>query len=417
MSVPPGLPAGLPGWFTKGPAAEILALLNADGEEARPIGGAVRNHLIGQPEGDIDIATTALPGDVVRRMSAAGFKVVPTGIDHGTVTVVADGRGYEVTTLREDIETDGRRAVVRFGRDWRADAARRDFTVNAMSLAPDGTLVDFFGGRDDLKARRIRFIGDPVQRIREDRLRILRFFRFHATYAEGPPDRPALVACIAERPGIADLSGERIRQEMLKLLVAVRAASTLQDMTDAGILGPILGGIPLCYGVARLARIEEALGLAAEPSRRLAALGVLVREDAERLRGRLKLSNEEFRRLDSVGHGWPAIDPKKGEQAAKVQLHAAGPRGFRDRALVAFARSAASPEDPSWQALVRLPERWQAPGFPISGLDFAARGLGQGPELGAALARAKAAWIATGFPSDRASLDALVVAAMPGHFS
>ena len=408
--------ARVPGWFVAGPAAEILALLNADGEEARPIGGAVRNFLIGQPEGDIDIATTAAPGDVMRRMTKAGFKVVPTGLAHGTITVVAEGRGYEVTTLREDIETDGRRAVVRFGRDWRADAARRDFTVNAMSLAPDGTLVDFFGGLDDLKARRIRFIGDPVQRIREDRLRILRFFRFHAVYAEGPPDRPALEACIAERLGLADLSSERIRQELMKLVVAPRAAVTLQDMADAGILGPILGGIPLCNGLRRLASIEAALDLAAEPARRLAALAVLVCEDAERLRGRLKLSNEEFRRLDSVGHGWHAVDPSRGEEAAKVLLYGAGPRGFRDRALVAFARSTAPEDDPAWQALVRLPDKWKAPGFPISGSDFAAHGVAPGPELGAALARAKAAWIATGFPSDRASLDALVVAALPGHF-
>jgi tRNA nucleotidyltransferase/poly(A) polymerase len=416
MSVSPGPQAGLPGWFTEGPAAEILALLNAGGEEARPIGGAVRNHLIGQPEGDVDIATTAVPGEVVRRMQVAGFKVVPTGIDHGTVTVVADGRGYEVTTLREDIETDGRRAVVRFGRDWRADAARRDFTVNAMSLAPDGALVDYFGGQADLLARRIRFIGDPIQRIREDRLRILRFFRFHAVYAEGPPDRSAMEACIAERLGLSDLSGERIRQELLKLLVARRAPGTLQDMADAGILGAILGGIPLCGGVGRLAAIEAALGLAAEPARRLAALGVLVREDAERLRGRLKLSNEEFRRLDSVGHGWAAIDPAQGEMAAKIQLHAAGPRSFRDRALVAFARSTAPPDDSDWQRLVSLPERWHTPAFPIGGADFAAKGLLPGPELGAALARAKAAWIATGFPCDRVSLDALVVAAMPGQF-
>ncbi|WP_439574293.1 CCA tRNA nucleotidyltransferase [Phreatobacter sp.] len=407
------LPA-MPSWLRDGPAARILSVLDGDGETARAIGGAVRNWLIGLEPGDIDIATTAPPGEVVRRVVAGGLKAVPTGIEHGTVTVVAEGRGFEVTTLREDVETDGRRAVVRFGRDWRADAARRDFTVNAMSLTRDGRLSDPFGGREDLAHRRIRFIGDPHQRIREDYLRILRFFRFHAAYGAGEPDAAALAACIGERAGLAGLSRERIRAELVKLLVTAGAAPTLALLAETGLAGPILGGIALHGHVARLAAIENALSLAPDPTLRLAALGVLVREDAERLKRRLTLSNEEFRRLDGVGHGWREPDPAGGEPAARAMLFATGPRAYRDRALIAFARSGAPVDDAGWMDLVRLPERWSAPSLPVGGETFMRRGVSEGPALGAAVARFRRAWIAAGFPLDRQSVDRLVIEAMGG---
>lgn len=402
----------LPDWLTSGPVPDLIGLIGVDGDEVRPIGGAVRNWLLGLPPGDVDLATTASPTVVAERARAAGLKVVPTGIEHGTVTVVAGGTGYEITTLREDIETDGRRAVVRFGHDWRADAQRRDFTINAMSLSRDGSLFDYFGGRQDLAARRVRFIGDAVARIREDRLRILRLFRFHATYGAGEVDRAALSACIAEREGVAALSRERLRAELLKLVVAPEAAATLQVMTDAGLLGPILGGVPLCGDLGRLARIEAEMGLPAEPARRLGALAVLVREDAQRLRERLALSNEELRRIDGIGHGWHGLDPRAGAVAAKSLLYAIGRRGYRDRALVAFARSGAETGDSAWRDLVTLPERWTPPSFPLTGDHLMRRGLAPGPQIGAVLAEVKRRWMAADFPTATPILTRLVDAVL-----
>src|SRR6195952_296961 len=207
-------------WLRSGPAARVLELLNGHGEEARVVGGAVRNSLLKIPIDDIDIATTAVPTEVIRRARAAGIKSVPTGIDHGTVTLVVDGQPFEVTTLREDTETFGRKAKVAFGRDWVRDAERRDFTINALSVDADGIVHDHVGGLADIAARRVRFIGDAHQRIAEDYLRILRFFRIHAAYGSGEPDRAGYLACISGRAGLAGLSAERLRMEILKLVVA-----------------------------------------------------------------------------------------------------------------------------------------------------------------------------------------------------
>ena len=221
-------------WLKGGALPRLLAVLDRNGEEARAVGGAVRNALIGLPVEEIDVATTAVPDEVIKRVSAAGFKPVPTGIEHGTITVVIDKHPFEVTTLRQDVETYGRHAKVAFGRDWKADAERRDFTINALSAARDGTVYDYVGGLADLEARRVRFIGDANKRIAEDYLRILRFFRFHAAYAVGHPDPAGLAACIAGRDGLDQLSRERVRMELLKLLLAQHAAPTLTAMADAG---------------------------------------------------------------------------------------------------------------------------------------------------------------------------------------
>src|SRR6188768_4589918 len=219
-------------WLKSGPAARVLALLNGDGEEARVVGGAVRNALLNIPLGDIDIATTALPDEVIRRARAAGIKSVPTGIDHGTVTLVVDSHPFEVTTLREDTETFGRKARVAFGRDLVRDAERRDFTINGLSVDADGIVHDHVGGLADIEARRVRFIGDAGQRIAEDYLRILRFFRMHAAYGTGEPDRAGYLACIDGRAGLSNLSAERVRMEMLKLVIAEGAAVAVQAMAD-----------------------------------------------------------------------------------------------------------------------------------------------------------------------------------------
>src|SRR6202051_1074817 len=231
-------------WLTSGPTARVLELLNRAGEEARVVGGAVRNALLKIPIGDFDIATTALPTEVIRRAKAAGIKSVPTGIEHGTVTLVVDSQPFEVTTLREDTETFGRKAKVAFGRDWVRDAQRRDFTINGLSVDADGVVHDHVGGLDDVLAKRVRFIGDPSRRIAEDYLRILRFFRIHAAYGAGEPDRAGYLACIAARAGLASLSAERVRMEMLKLMVAQGAPGAITAMGGGGLLLPGFCGLP-----------------------------------------------------------------------------------------------------------------------------------------------------------------------------
>ncbi|MFL5128358.1 MAG: CCA tRNA nucleotidyltransferase, partial [Microvirga sp.] len=275
----------------------LIAALDGDGEETRIVGGAVRNALLGRPVADVDLATTATPDTVAARAKAAGFKPVPTGIAHGTVTVVADGAPYEVTTLREDVETHGRRATVRFGRDFRADAQRRDFTINALSVGADGTVHDYVGGLADLEAHRVVFIGEPAARIREDYLRILRFFRFHAAYGEGPLDPAGFSAALAERSGLAMLSRERVRAELLKLLAARRAVEVVQALADSGFAQRFLGGVVEIGRFARAVGFEHEEGGHPDPVHRLAALAVMVAEDADRLRDLLRLSGAEHARL------------------------------------------------------------------------------------------------------------------------
>jgi len=393
-------------WLGAAPLGDLLALLDRDGEEARVVGGAVRNTLLGEPHGDIDIATTAAPQEVIRRVKAAGFKPVPTGIEHGTITVVAAGRPFEVTTLREDVETFGRHAKVAFGRDWRRDAERRDFTMNALSMSRDGTVYDYVGGLADLDVRRVRFIGDPKLRIEEDYLRILRFFRFHAAYSEGGhPDAQGLAACIAGREGLDQLSRERVRMEVMKLVVAPHAVPTLIAMADAGLLLRVLGGVSYLGSFENMAKVEAAIGLAPDAVQRLGALGVAVAEDAERLSQKLRLHNVEQERLASMAEGWPRISPERGELAAQALIYRLGAQAFTDHALLGWARSQASANDDNWHAMATTPQRWTAPVFPLKAADFIRRGIEKGPALGAALRAAEAAWIAAGFPGDQAALD------------
>lgn len=395
-------------WLTGGGAATVLSLLGRDGEEARVVGGAVRNALMGLPVGEIDIATTAVPDEVIRRARTAGVKYAPTGIEHGTVTLIVEGHPYEVTTLREDVETYGRKAKVAFGRDWARDAERRDFTINALSADAAGRVYDYCGGLDDIVAARVRFIGDAGQRIAEDYLRILRFFRIHAAYGAGAIDRVALSACIAGRKGLAALSAERIRAEMLKLLVAPGAADALREMGDAGLLLDLLGGVAWHADFSAMVALERRLALPADPMRRLAALAVWIKEDAARLKLRLRLANAEHDRLDSMAHRWwrlAALD----ERQAKIRLYKLGEARFRDRVMLARVRSGG--EDVYWDRLLTLPQRWPVPVFPLRAADFMARGLRPGPALGAALSRAEQAWIDADFPIQAAELSAIADAA------
>jgi len=393
-------------WLKSGPAARVLALLNGDGEEARVVGGAVRNALLKIPHGDIDIATTALPEEVIRRARAAGIKSVPTGIEHGTVTLVVDSQPFEVTTLREDTETFGRKARVAFGRDWVRDAERRDFTINGLSVDANGRVHDHVGGIADIAARRVRFIGDANQRIAEDYLRILRFFRMHAVYGQGEPDRVGYLACIGGRAGMAGLSAERLRMEMLKIMIAEGALGAVAAMGEAGLLQAIFGGVTYTGPLAAMISAERTLHLSPSAVRRLAALSVAVTEDAKRVATRLRLSNAEARALDSMGHRWWRLADMD-EARARRRLYRLGEEQYRDRLLLAWARSGARRDDSYWRGFATLPQRWSAPKFPLKAADFIGRGIAEGPALGHVLTLAEDAWLAADFPLDPSALSAI----------
>ena len=393
-------------WLRQGRVGYLLALLNGDGEEARVVGGAVRNTLLGLRATETDVATTALPEEVMRRVQAAGGKPVPTGIEHGTITAIIDHHPIEVTTLRRDVETFGRKARVVFGRDWKADAERRDFTINALSVGPDGVVHDYVGGLADIAGRRVRFIGDPQQRIAEDYLRILRFFRFHANFGEGAPDPAGVHACILGRSGFETLPRERVRMEMLKLLLAARPTPALAVMAESGLLGLVLGGVAYLASFENMIELEAALGLQADAVRRLGALGVWVEEDADRLGERLRLASAESERLLAL-EGWWRIAQALEAKAARALLYRLDAEAFVDRILLAWSRSPAGAADAAWHECATLPQRWRAPAFPLKAADFMNLGLATGPPLGAAMRAAEAAWIAADFPADPAVLEAI----------
>jgi poly(A) polymerase len=395
----------------------LLAVLNGDGEETRIVGGAVRNALLGRPVAEVDCATTAAPEEVTGRAGAAGFKTVPTGIEHGTVTVIVAGVPFEVTTLREDVETDGRHAVVRFGRDFATDAHRRDFTINALSLGLDGHLHDYTDGVADLLARRVRFIGDARTRIREDYLRILRFFRFHAEYGDSDLDPAGLAAALAERAGLAGLSHERVRSELLKLLVARRAVEVVGALAELGLLTRLLGGVAELGRFARVAAFEAGAG-ASDPPRRLAALAITTEEDVERLRERLRLSNSEQMRLSRyaallvVLKTWPlALDP--------VGIRRLVAEHGLDEMVDALAALAGEPKPVLDEAALEALRRFRSgeepvPVFPLRGADLVARGVPAGPRIGELLGLARRAWLAEGCPTDAAAVQALLRRTLDG---
>ncbi len=403
--------AALPGlagadWLTQASAQRIFAALGAKGHETRIIGGAVRNALMGDGVREIDFATTATPDEVAALAAAAGLKTVPTGIDHGTLTVVVDGRGYEVTTLREDIETDGRHATVRFGRDWKADAMRRDFTVNALSVTADGTVHDPVGGYADILARRIRFIGDADQRIAEDRLRILRFLRFNAEYGSGGVDPAGLSAAIRARDGLSALSGERIGNELRRLIVAPRAVEMVGIMQETGILGIVLAGIGYIDQFARWVAFETAVGAEPKVPLRLAVLACRIGEDVERLTRRLRLTNAERDRMLAALAAKTKFRPLPAGRAARAALYRLNKPAFRDGLCLAFADGRAAPDDAAWKALYDLPDTWTAPRFPLSGRDVVGRSMPSGPAVGAILRTVEAWWIAQDFAPDERALRA-----------
>lgn len=391
-------------WFRDSGIHAVFAALSREGHEARIVGGAVRNALLGLPVGDIDFATTAEPEAIIRLSREAGLKPVPTGVEHGTVTVVVEGVPFEVTTLRRDVETDGRRAKVSFTQDWAADAARRDFTMNALYAEASGRIFDPLGGLPDLEARRVRFIGSARDRIREDFLRILRFFRFTAAYSDGPPDPDGLDACIEERAGLARLSAERVRAEMLRILVTRRPMLAIEPMSDSGILVRILGGVARLAHFDRLVRLEEHLALSPVPIRRLGALAATIEDDVERLTERLKLSNAESARLQAIAALAPELASGMSGLAAKEALYRIGREAFQDRTLVAWARSGDDLDAKSWRKIYGLPDRWTPPALPVKGEHLLAKGCKAGPALGKKLRELEAAWIASGFKLSRDEL-------------
>lgn len=387
--------------------ARVLAALAAPGEETRLVGGAVRDALLGLPVSDMDLATTLTPEAVVAAAAGAGLRSIPTGIEHGTITLLADSETFEVTTLREDVETDGRHAVVRFGRDFTRDAERRDFTVNALSLAGDGTLHDPVGGLPDLEAGRVRFIGDPATRIREDALRILRFFRFHARYGSGAPDAAGLAACVEAREAPARLSRERIRAEILKLLAAPGAVAAVVVLSDTGLLQRLLGGI------GDGGRLGRAVAAGLPPILRLAALCVWSVEDADRLRERLRLSKAEHAQLHAHARALAALlDPVEIDalhMRALTAEHGADGIAAAFAVLDGGARPALTGE-----ARRNLEESKDAPppALPLGGDDLVARGVTPGPAIGRGLAAARALWLSLGCPVDDAARERLIAEAL-----
>lgn len=367
---------------------------------ARFVGGCVRNALIGRPIADLDVATILTPQAVIKALRAGGVRAVPTGVEHGTVTAVFDHQPVEVTTLRRDVETDGRRAVVAFTTDWREDAERRDFTLNALYATRDGTIFDPTGhGVADARAGRIVFVGDPEMRLREDHLRSLRFFRFLAWYGRGEPDAAAVAAITALKDQVANLAAERISAELMKLLAAADPRPAMQLMQQTGVLAVILPG-PLDLG-----RFEALVGLEirlaeTQPLLRLAALLPDAAEEGARTAVRLRLSNAERDRLAAGLAPAPELAPPLPPQAARAAIYRLGRQAFVDRVKLNWA-TAGDADAGGWNALLAIAGDWTSPVLPVTGADVLAAGAPKGPKVGETLRALEAWWIAGDFTANR----------------
>ena len=391
----------LAGWalLEEPPVRTVLAVLDGGSGATRMVGGAVRDALLGRAAGDADFATTFRPPDVIARAEAAGLKIVPTGIEHGTVTLIVAGRPFEVTTLRRDIETDGRHAIVHFTTDWREDAARRDFTMNALYCDATGEVFDPCGGLADLRAGRVRFIGKAEDRIREDFLRVLRFFRFFAFYGSGRPDAEGLKACARLRSGVATLSAERVWAELKRILSAPDPTRALLWMRTTEVLAKVL---PENWGidaVHRLVAAEASEGWAPEPLLRLQDILPPHRARIDALAERLRLSRGEAARLRAWADA-PEIDPAMPEGDLAMLLYRAGPDGCLDRLRHAIARELEAGHEEAAAGLRRLiafAKEWRRPTFPVTGKDLVAQGIAPGPDVGRRLAELEQRWVDSGF--------------------
>ncbi|HVV65734.1 MAG TPA: CCA tRNA nucleotidyltransferase [Rhizomicrobium sp.] len=385
-------------------APQTRAVMDALGEDdARFVGGAVRNAVIGLDVADIDIATRLRPETVIERLERANIKALPTGLEHGTVTAVCGDRLFEITTLRRDVETDGRHAVVAFGADWAQDARRRDFTMNALYASADGEVFDDVGGVEDARAGRVRFVGDPGTRIREDYLRILRLFRFHAWYGKGEIDGAALAAAAAEKAGLRGLSAERVQKELLRLLAAPDPMPAMRAMAATGILAETVPGASGLARLERLARIDSDNFFAPDPVLRLAAL-LSGADAASAIAERLRLSNAQSERLvGALDEGEKIVSYLSIREVRKL-LYRMGPRRFRDRVLLKWAEDGRPASAVQWRALVALADGWERPRFPLSGENVIAAGVPQGPLVGRILSEVEEWWIDSDFPDDPFSL-------------
>ncbi|NIJ49587.1 CCA tRNA nucleotidyltransferase [Rhizomicrobium electricum] len=384
--------------MTNPETVKLMAVLG----EARFVGGVVRNALLGKPVSDIDVATPHPPEKVRALLEAAGLKAVPTGIEHGTITAVVNGKPFEVTTLRRDVETDGRRAVVAFTTDWAEDAQRRDFTMNALYADRDGEVYDHVGGVADLEAGRVRFVGDPAARIREDYLRILRLFRFHAWYGQGGLDVDALVAVEQEKAGLAKLSGERIAKEMLKLLEAANPVAVLVAMGETGVLAEVLPGAPDIMRLKRLAAADASAALPPDGVLRLAALLPRDKAVAQAVAKRWKLSNAHTDRLTDLAEAGETVTPYLSTHDVAKLLYKLGPERFRDRVRLAWAE--APQAFVQWRTFLASANEWQRPVFPLSGDDVMAAGVVKGRAVGQVLSEVESWWIENGFTADIAAV-------------
>jgi poly(A) polymerase len=383
-------------WMTEPATRDVLAALSEGGAAARFVGGSVRDALLGRPIGDVDMATPALPDRVSELLQKRGIRVVPTGIEHGTVTAIAGSppRHFEITTLRRDVETYGRRARVAFDADWEADAARRDFTINAIFLDPDGTVHDPVGGLADLRAHRVRFVGDPATRIGEDVLRILRYYRFEARFGGGLGDPQARAACRAMADLLSNLSGERVAQELVRLLETSDPGRALQMMDEDGVLAVILPEARRLDRLRNLTLIEPE----PDPLRRLAALIDVDHAGAIELAERLRFANAARDRLGGLTPPW-RIEPPADIAAQRRTLYWLGAQRYRDIALLLAAEGAMSRQQLA--VLVTLARDWTPPAFPLSGRDVTALGIPPGPKVGHLLDAVRKWWEAGDFGADR----------------
>lgn len=376
-------------WRARPELRRLLDVLGAREGETRFVGGCVRDGLLKLPVSDVDLATRIAPDMVVARLSEAGIKAVPTGIAHGTVTAVVEGRPVEVTTLRRDVATDGRRATVAYTDDWREDAARRDFTINALSADPaSGEVFDYFDGLADLEARRVRFLGDPLTRIAEDHLRILRFFRFHARFGAGEPDPEGIEACTVRANDLMALSRERIADELLKLLALPDPAPTVARILERGIFRPVLPEIADATRLTRLVALETRLAIGPDPLRRLAALLPTDPDVVNAVSARLRLSNGARKYLREMAA------PLDGRRPARW---VAGASSLFDREIVDLFLLSGLDEE-RIEAEVRSLDGWERPRFPLQGRHLLALGLPPGPPVARLLQQLRRAWCEAGFP-------------------
>jgi len=394
--------------MTAPPTVAVLDALAANGAPARFVGGCVRDAVAGRPVRDIDIATPETPDVVMTLLADADIKTVPTGIDHGTVTAVTGGAHFEVTTLRRDIETYGRHAKVAFTDAWEEDAARRDFTMNALYADGDGAVYDPTGGLADLRAGRVRFVGDAETRIREDVLRLLRFFRFYADYGTPPPDAEALAACRKMAPQIPTLSVERVWSELARLLVSPQCAATIALMRDDQVLPHVLPEAGDLSAIAALVDIESTLGVQPTSVRRLAALLTLDAAGMKAFGRRLKLSNVDADRLVAIADARDDVVPGLDARGRRRALYRLGADLYRDLALLGWAGGGSG----DWQKLWTAADGWNQPVFPVTGADVLALGIPKGPRVGELLRAVEDWWIDGDFRANRdACLDQLRIMA------